>query len=74
MPQIFASLRAAPYGVRDGFLPLLLALYLAGQWDQTAVYEDGTFVEKPGANVFQRLAKEPEAFHLQHCSVRQGPA
>lgn len=70
VPQIFASLRAAPYGVRDGFLPLLLALYLAGQWDQTAIYEDGTFVEKPGANVFQRLAKEPEAFHLQHCSVR----
>jgi hypothetical protein len=70
VPQIFDALRAAPYGVRDGFLPLLLALYLAGQWDQTAVYEDGTFVEKPGANVFQRLAKEPEAFHLQHCSVQ----
>lgn len=70
VPEIFDALRAAPYGVRDGFLPLLLAVYLAGQWDQTAVYEDGTFVEKPGANVFQRLAKEPEAFHLQHCSVR----
>ncbi len=68
--ELFAALRSAPYGVRDGFLPLLLALYLAGQWDQTAVYEDGTFVEKPGTNVFQRLTKEPEAFHLQHCSVR----
>lgn len=70
VPEIFAALRIAPYGVRDGILPLLLALYLAGQWDQTAVYEDGTFVEKPGTNVFQRLTKEPEAFHLQHCSVR----
>ncbi len=70
VPELFAALRASPYGVRDGFLPLLLAIYLAGQWDQTAIYEDGTFVEKPGANVFQRLTKEPEAFHLQHCSVR----
>ncbi|OIR07387.1 hypothetical protein GALL_103430 [mine drainage metagenome] len=68
--DLFDALRAAPYGVRDGFLPLLLAIYLAGQWDQTAVYEDGTFIEKPGADVFQRLTKEPEAFHLQHCSVR----
>jgi len=70
VPQIFDALRAEPYGVRDGFLPLMLAIYLAGQWDQTAIYEDGTFVERPGANVFQRLTKEPEAFHLQHCSVR----
>ncbi|WP_415909186.1 hypothetical protein [Oleiharenicola sp. Vm1] len=70
VPVLFAALRVAPYGVRDGFLPLLLAVYLAGQWDQTAIYEDGTFVEKPGSNLFQRLTKEPEAFHLQHCSVR----
>lgn len=70
VPELFSALRAAPYGVRDGLLPLLLALYLAGQWDQTAVFEDGNFIEKPGASLFQRLTKEPEAFHLQHCSVR----
>lgn len=70
VPELFDALRSAPYGVRDGFLPLLLAIYVAGQWDQTAIYEDGTFVERPGSKVFQRLAKEPEAFHLQHCSVR----
>ncbi len=70
VPDIFAKLRQHPYGVRDGLMPLLIAIYLAGQWEQTAVYEDGTFIEKPGAAVFQRLAKEPEAFHLQHCSVR----
>jgi hypothetical protein len=70
VPEIFSALRLPPYGVRDGLLPLLVALYLAGHWDQTAVYEDGTFIEKPGGDVFQRLGKEPEAFHLQHCSVR----
>jgi hypothetical protein len=70
VPQLFNALRTAPYGVRDGFLPLLLAVYLAGHWDQTAIYEDGTFIEKPGSNVFQRLTKEPEAFDLQHCSIR----
>jgi hypothetical protein len=70
VPQLYEALRAEPFGVRDGFIPLLLAIYLAGQWDQTAIFEDGTFLDKPGANVFQRLTKEPEAFALQHCSVR----
>lgn len=70
VPQLYDALRAAPYGARDGFIPLLLAIYLAGQWDQTAIFEDGTFLDKPGAGVFQRLTKEPEAFALQHCSVR----
>ena len=70
VPAIFAALRVAPYGVRDGLMPLLLAIYLAGEWDQTAIYEDGTFIEKPGADLFMRLGKEPEAFDLQHCSVK----
>ncbi len=69
VPDLFTKLRAAPLGVRDGLMTLLVAIYLAGHWEQTAIYEDGTFVEKPGAAVFQRLAKEPEAFDLQHCSV-----
>lgn len=69
VPDLFTKLRTAPLGVRDGLMTLLVAIYLAGHWEQTAIYEDGTFVEKPGAAVFQRLAKEPEAFDLQHCSV-----
>lgn len=67
--HIYDELRRPPYGVRDGLLPLLIAVYLAGHWQETSVYEDGTFLLKVGGDEFQRLNKEPEAFALQHCSV-----
>lgn len=67
--SIYAELRRPPYGVRDGLLPLLVAVYLAGHWQETSVYEDGTFLLKVGGDEFQRLHKESEAFSLQHCSV-----
>lgn len=67
--RIYDELRQSPYGVREGLLPLLVAVYLAGHWQETSVYEDGTFLLKVGGDEFQRLNKEPEVFALQHCSV-----
>ncbi len=69
LDQIYDELRKPPYGVRDGLLPLLAAVYLAAHWQETSVYEDGTFLLKVGGDEFQKLNKEPEAFTLQHCSV-----
>lgn len=66
---IYDELRRPPFGVRDGLLPLLVAVYLAGHWQETSVYEEGTFLIKVGGEEFQRLNKEPEEFALQHCSV-----
>lgn len=67
--RIYEELRQPPFGVRDGLLPLLVAVYLAAHWQETSVYEDGTFLLKVGGDEFQKLNKEPEAFTLQHCSV-----
>lgn len=67
--KIYDELRRPPYGVRDGLLPLVVAVYLAGHWEETSVYEDGTFLLKVGGEEIQRLNKEPEMFALQHCSV-----
>jgi len=67
--RIYEELRQAPFGVRDGLLPLLVAVYLAAHWQETSVYEDGTFLLKVGGDEFQKLNKEPEVFTLQHCSV-----
>lgn len=67
--KIYDELRRPPFGVRDGLLPLLVAVYLAGHWQETSVYEEGTFLLKVGGEEFQRLNKEPEEFSLQHCSV-----
>lgn len=67
--EVAEALRAPPYGVRDGLIPLLVAVYLAAYWHHTAVYEDGTYLERAGGAEFTRILKEPEHFHLQHCAI-----
>ncbi|MCF7965196.1 MAG: hypothetical protein K9L79_06620 [Methylobacter tundripaludum] len=69
IPRIFAELRKEPIGARDGMLPLLLAIYLAACWHQTAAYESGTYRHRLGGEEFKRLIKEPEYFELQHCAI-----
>ncbi|TIL65602.1 hypothetical protein [Mesorhizobium sp.] len=67
--DIVEALRVPPYGVRDGLIPLLLAVYLSAHWHHTAVYEDGTYLDQAGSPEFARMLKEPEHFAIQHCAV-----
>jgi hypothetical protein len=66
---IVMELRGGRFGVRDGLIPLLIAIYLAAHWHHTAVYEDGTYLDQVGGPEFNRMVKEPEHFELQHCAI-----
>jgi hypothetical protein len=66
---IVEALRGDRLGVRDGLIPLLIAIYLAAHWHHTAVYEDGTYLDQVGGPEFNRMVKEPEHFELQHCAI-----
>ncbi|MGO7532764.1 hypothetical protein [Rhizobium leguminosarum] len=67
--EVADAIRGGRYGVREGLVPLLIAIYLAVNWHRTAVYEDGTYLEQVGDREFSRIVKEPEHFQLQHCVV-----
>ncbi len=67
--EVAACLRGGRLGVRDGLIPLLVAIYLAAHWHHTAVYEDGTYLDQVGGPEFSRIVKESEHFELQHCSI-----
>lgn len=62
-------LRGEDFGMRDGLIPLVIAIYLRARWHETAVYEDGTYLEQVGGPEFTRITKEPEHFEFQHCAV-----
>lgn len=66
---IAARLRGGRFGLRDGLIPLVIAIYLRARWHETAVYEDGTYLEQVGGPEFTRITKEPEHFELQHCAI-----
>jgi len=67
--RLFESLRAPPYGVRDGVSPLLLALVMRTNAHELAVYEHGTFLHRFGPSDFLRLIKGSHNFEIQHCLV-----
>ena len=69
IPVILEKLRSAPIGARDGLIPLILALYMAARRNQTALFEESTYLPSLDGDIMQRLTKEPEAFELQHCAI-----
>jgi hypothetical protein len=67
--DIFEGLSQVPYGIREGLQPFLLAVYLATNHQRVALYEDGTFLPEVRGEVFLRLMKEPQFFHVQYCEI-----
>ena len=66
---LFADLRKRPYGVREGLIPLLLAIYFVVHRQDIAIFEDGTFLHEVRGDDFYRLIKAPEYFEMQHSAI-----
>ena len=62
--EIFAELRSAPYGVADGFVPVLFCSYLLANNMTIALYEGGTFAPELSVPVLERLMRRPERFSV----------
>ena len=73
MPQsvssLFHELSASPYGVADGFVPVLLCANLIANSDTMALYQEGFFVPEFTAPVAELLMKRPEDFSILAYSV-----
>jgi hypothetical protein len=69
VPQVFHGLSQVPFGIREGLQPFILAVYLATHHQRVALYEDGTYLPEVGGDVFLRLMKEPQFFHIQYCEL-----
>ncbi len=61
--ELWKQLKAPPFGMKDGPVPVLLAHYLLLHDDKIGLYEDGCFVPGIDTAVIERLAKNPESFY-----------
>jgi len=68
--DIFEELHKPPYGIHDGLLPVLLAIYVVTHRQDIALFEDGTFLRGIEEEEFLRLTKEPEHFEIQYCKIQ----
>jgi hypothetical protein len=67
--DLFDRLQKAPYGLKAGLLPLLVASALIYFDAEVALYERGSFLPKLTLPVFERLCRSPESFRIQLCRI-----
>jgi hypothetical protein len=66
---IYSELGRAPYGVRAGLAPLLLAVILASNQHHLAVFERATYCPRFDGPAFMRILKAPQHFELQWVAI-----
>ncbi|MBC6606950.1 hypothetical protein H8B13_08985 [Hymenobacter sp. BT188] len=62
---IYDALREEPFGIKEGLIPLLLAVFATMNEQELAFYEDGSFIPRITGSNFLRLTKAPETFEIQ---------
>lgn len=67
--DVFNRLKLPAFGIRDGLLPLFLAVFKIVYEHEIAFYENGTFLTIVAGEEFQRLIKAPDSFEIQYCKV-----
>lgn len=67
--DLFQEMSSPPYGLANGFLPVLLCAFLLSRSSTVAVYEDGIFVPDLSIAVMDRLVRRPEHFSVLSFSL-----
>ena len=67
--ELFARLQEPPYGLKAGVLPIFLCAAVLHFDSEVAFYEDGGFVPEVSIELFERLLKSPERFHLRRYRI-----
>ncbi len=67
--SIMDEMKRAPYGLREGVIPVLLAVLAITLQKDVAIYENGTFLREVGKDAFLRMTKAPQLFDIQYCRI-----
>lgn len=65
MSDIYNRWREAPYGIKDGIMPVLGAAFILSQRRNTALYRQGVFQARISDLDMEYLAKHPEDIQLR---------
>ncbi|MCX8052993.1 MAG: hypothetical protein N3B12_04225 [Armatimonadetes bacterium] len=67
--ELFSMLQSAPFGLKMGVLPILLCAASLHFDSEIAFYEEGTFVPEISVELFERLVRAPQNFHLRRYRI-----
>lgn len=66
--DIYGRLMSAPYGLKQGPIPILIVAVLLASRESVAIFENGTFAPRIDVPLVERLIRNPEAFSARHYS------
>ncbi len=67
--DLFALLKAPPFGLKDGVIPVLFCAAALAHDTEVALYETGAFIPELTIEVFERMLRSPERFELRRYQV-----
>ncbi len=70
--DVYAVLRSPPIGMKAGVVPIFLTAALLAYADEVAIYEHGTFKPVLGADISERMVKNPAHFDIKHFANASG--
>jgi hypothetical protein len=65
LAELIGMLKASPFGLRDGPIPVLISAALLIKAHEIALYEDGVFVPEISIEILERFTRRPETFEVQ---------
>ena len=65
LADLFLLLRSAPFGLKDGVIPILFCAAAMAHDTEIAFYEGGAFLPELTVDAFERLIRSPERFELR---------
>jgi hypothetical protein len=69
LADLFQILRAAPFGLKDGVIPVLFCAAAMAYDTEIAFYEGGAFLPELTVDAFERLIRSPERFELRRYRI-----
>lgn len=72
LDEIYRESAAPPYGVREGFAPVVVVAAVIVRFEEIALYEHGTFRPNLTPDLLERLLKNPGNFEVKFYATRGG--
>jgi len=63
--RLYSALMAAPIGMKEGPIPVLVTTVLLHRSDDVALYQEGTYQPRLTPEIVERLVKTPERFFVR---------
>ena len=70
LEQLQAALKAPPFGVMAGVIPMLVCAFMLAYADEATLYREGTFLPEPGIADYEVMMRRPELFAIGGSRVK----